>query len=84
MFGWNDMNLDQQFDKVLYRHDEVSAQLASGDTVDSQSFVRLSKELSELTPVADAIRSLFKARAEMTEAEAMMADPDMKAMAEEE
>ena len=78
------MNLDQQFDKVLYRHDEVSAQLASGDTVDSQSFVRLSKELSELTPVADAIRSLFKARAEMTEAEAMMADPEMKAMAEEE
>ena len=36
------MNLEPQFDKVLYRHDEVRAQLSSGEGMDSQSFQRLS------------------------------------------
>lgn len=78
------MNLDQHLEKVLYRHDEVRAQLASGEGLDSQSFVRLSKELSDLDPVVEAVLSLRKARTDMAEAEAMMADPDMKDLAAEE
>ncbi len=78
------MNLDTQFDKLLYRHDEIRAQLSSGDGVDSQSIQRLSKELSELDPVVEAILAFRKARDEMVEAAAMMADPDMKDLAEAE
>jgi len=75
------MNLDAQLDKVLYRYDELNALLAEGD---GASFARLSRELSELEPVAAAARALMKARADMADAEAMMADPDMKDLAAEE
>ena len=82
------MNLDQQFDKVLYRYDEVRAQLSQGDGLDSQNFVKLSKELAEMEPVVQSIQALNRAKAELADAEAMMldsaGDPEMKAMAEEE
>jgi len=82
------MNLDQQFDRVLYRYDEVRAQLSRGDGLDSQTFVKLSKELSDMEPVVHSIQTMFKTKADLAEAETLMADsasdPDMKALAEEE
>ena len=82
------MNLEIQFDKVLYRHDELRAQLASGDGIDSSTIVRLSKELAELDPVVEAVQAFRKARDEMADAAVMMqdasADAEMRAMAEEE
>ena len=82
------MNLDQQFDKVLYRYDEVRAQLSQGDGLDSQNFVRLSKELAEMEPIVDSIQALNRAKDELAQAADMIADPDldpeMKALAEEE
>ena len=82
------MNLDQQFERVLYRFDEVQAQLSQGDGMDSQTFVKLSKELSEMEPIVQAIQALNRAKEELDDAQAMMedanGDPDMKAMAEEE
>ncbi len=82
------MNLETQFDKVLYRHDELRAHLASGEGIDSTTIVRLSKELAELDPVVEAVQAFRKARDEMADAAVMMqdssADADMRAMAEEE
>ncbi|BAE50422.1 peptide chain release factor 1 [Paramagnetospirillum magneticum] len=78
------MNLETQFDKVLYRHDEVRAQLSSGEGMDSQTIQRLSKELSELDPVVTAVQAFRKAREDMVQAAEMMNDPDMKDLAEEE
>ncbi|CAA7628021.1 peptide chain release factor RF-1 [Candidatus Terasakiella magnetica] len=82
------MNLDLQFDKVLYRHDELREQLSSGEGMDSQTFQRLSKELAEIDPVVEAVTAFRKARDEMADAAQMMqdasADSDMRAMAEEE
>ena len=49
-----------------------------------QEIVRLSKEHAELKPVVDAVQGLARARAEMADLEAMTADPEMAAMAEEE
>jgi peptide chain release factor 1 len=76
------MNLDAQFDKVLYRYDELRELLSAG--AESQAIARLSKELSELEPVVEALRAFNKARDDMVEAAAMMADPEMRALAEEE
>jgi len=82
------MSLELHFDKVLYRHDEIRAQLSSGESIDSQAFARLSRELSELDPVVEAIATFRKARAEMIDAATLMqdssAESDMRAMAEEE
>jgi len=83
------MNLDLTFDRVLTRHAELSAMLAGeGGTTDSASFVKMSKELSELDPVVAGVQALRQLQSEMADAAQMMtdpgADPEMKAMAEEE
>jgi len=81
------VTLDEKFDKVLARHDELRDALAAG-TADSGSFAKLSKEYSDLEPIAAAIAELKKAKAEAADLAAMIADPagdaDMKALAEEE
>ncbi|MTJ81554.1 MAG: peptide chain release factor 1 [Telmatospirillum sp.] len=83
------MNLDLTLDRVLARHAELSAMLAGeAGTTDSQSFVRMSKELAELDPVVAGIKALRQVQAEMEDAQSLKDDPDadadMKALAEEE
>lgn len=68
---------------ILARRDEVQARLASG-TVAPEEFVALSKEYAELEPVAKAAETVLALRKEELDLEAMLADPEMKAMAEEE
>lgn len=55
-----------------------------GAASDGAEIVRLSKEHAELKPVADAVQGLARVRAEMADLEAMIADPEMAAMAQEE
>jgi peptide chain release factor 1 len=68
---------------LLARRDEVQALLGSG-TLAAEKFVALSKEYAELEPVAVAATELQRQRAELADLEAMLDDPEMKAMAEEE
>ncbi len=77
------MSLVQKLDQIVARHAELQAALSSG-TLDSQKFVAVSKEYADLGPLVDTVNELRKAEAELKDAEAMAADPDMKAMAEEE
>ena len=58
--------------RVLDRFDEIDARLSVCS--DGGEIMRLSKERSSLAPVADAIRSLEKARAERVELEQMILD----------
>ena len=77
------MQLPQaRLEQVLDRFREVEARM--GAATDGQEIVRLSKEHAELKPVADAVGTLVRARAERPELEAMLADPDMAALAREE
>lgn len=75
------MSLDEKLNRVVSRHEELSDILAHDPKAD---IARLSKELSDLGPIVERILDLKKARADLAEAEAMMADPDMRALAEEE
>jgi peptide chain release factor 1 len=77
------MSLVQKLDQIVARHAELQAALSSG-ALDSQKFVAVSKEYSDLGPLVETVNELRKAEAELKDAEAMAADPDMKAMAEEE
>jgi peptide chain release factor 1 len=52
--------------------------------LDSQKFVAASKEYADLGPLVEAVNALRKAEGELKDVEAMAADPDMKAIAEEE
>ncbi|MEN5362257.1 MULTISPECIES: peptide chain release factor 1 [Brevundimonas] len=77
------MRLPQaRLDQVLDRFHEVEARMSAA--TDGVEIVRLSKEHAELKPVADAVQGLARARAEMADLEAMTADPEMAAMAQDE
>jgi peptide chain release factor 1 len=71
-----------RLDQVLDRFQEVEARM--GAATDGAEIVRLSKEHAELKPVADAVQGLARARAEMADLDAMTADPEMAAMAQDE
>jgi peptide chain release factor 1 len=71
------------FNRVAARHDELRDAL-SGGQVEPQAFARMSKEYAELTPIAEAIAGLRAARAERQDLAAMLADPEMRDLAEAE
>ncbi len=82
------MSLDEKLDQVLSRHEELSDLLAAGAAGDPQTFARLSKEYSELAPVAEIIRALRKDEAEIVDLEALIEtqsdDEEMRDLAEAE
>ncbi|MET0361198.1 MAG: peptide chain release factor 1 [Sphingobium sp.] len=69
--------------QILARRDEVQAAMARPD-LEPAEFVRLSKDYAELEPVARAAGDVADLRREWDDLEGMLADPEMKAMAEEE
>jgi peptide chain release factor 1 len=81
------VNLEEKFGKVLARHDELRDTLAAG-LGDAGLYARLSKEFSDLGPVAEAIGAVQKLRTEIAGLEALVADPEqdpeMAALAGEE
>ena len=77
------MSLLLKLNQIVTRHAELQAALSAG-TLDSQKFVAASKEYADLGPLVEAVNEWHKAERELKDAEAMAADPDMKAMAEEE
>ncbi len=81
------MSLDRKLDQVLSRFHEIESLMATG-SLPSDEFTRLSKEYSDLTPLAGLITTMKKARAEQKDLESMMsdasADKEMRSMAEEE
>jgi len=77
------MSLIQTYDRVLARHDELR-DILSGPSMAADQFTKLSKEYSDLTPVAEAVLALRKAEREKAEAESFLSDPEMRAEAQAE
>ncbi len=74
--------LDTKLDRVVDRAEELRSQLQAGLAGDA--FARASRELSELEPVVARIGDLRASERAMREAEAMLADPEVKDLAEAE
>ncbi len=72
-----------RLDQITHRFAELEARMASG-TLEGEEFVRASRDYAELEPVARVAAEVKAARAEIASLEAMLEDPEMKAMAEEE
>lgn len=68
---------------ILARRDELQNQLASGELAPDR-FVALSKEYAEVEPVAEVAARLQRLRTDFVDLQAMLDDPDMREMAEEE
>ncbi|MDX2028783.1 MAG: peptide chain release factor 1 [Alphaproteobacteria bacterium] len=77
------MPLTETFNRVLTRHNELRDTLAQPGIAMDQ-FAKLSKEYSDLTPIAESIGDLTRAKQELADAEAMLADPEMRAEAQRE
>ena len=64
---------------------DVEARLSAPETYEDPALVaRLNKEQRELEPVVMAYRAYQRRRQDLEDAEALMGDPDMKALAQEE
>ncbi|MGV6840305.1 MAG: peptide chain release factor 1 [Planktomarina sp.] len=66
--------------QITQRFEFLEAQMAEG----SGDIAKLAKEYSDLRPVVEQVRRYQTLRNDMAEAEAMLDDPDMKELAEEE
>ena len=78
------MSLSDKLNRVAKRHDELAALMAAEGPKDAQGFAKLSKEYADLSPLVEGIHTLRAAEKERIDLDAMLADPEMKAMAEEE
>ena len=72
-----------RLDQIAHRFAELEARMASG-TLEGDAFVKASRDYAELEPVAKAAAQVKAMREEIAGLEEMLADPEMKAMAEEE
>jgi peptide chain release factor 1 len=76
------VGFEENLNKLLARYDELQALMSSSDM--GGKFAQLSKEFSDLGPIVEQIQTLRRVQSELSDAEALAADPEMRAMAEEE
>jgi peptide chain release factor 1 len=72
------MSFDDKLAQVLSRVDELSARMAS-EELSADEFVKLSREYSELDPIATVIRNLQELRDEFADLGEILNDPDSEA-----
>ena len=74
--------LDSKLDQIVGRAAELRSMLSEGAAGDG--FARASKELSDLEPVVERIDELRAAERAPADAEALLADPELRGLAEAE
>jgi peptide chain release factor 1 len=77
------MAWDEKLGQVKARYQELESLMAAPD-LSPDNLTKMSKEYSDLTPVIESIDTYLAAKEELADLKDMMADPEMKAMAEEE
>ena len=73
----------ERLDQIAHRFAEIEARMASGQ-LEGEAFVQASRDYAELEPVAKIAAEVRALRAEIAELSALTADPEMKALADEE
>ena len=76
------MSLALKLDRIAARADELRAMLSEG--ISGEAYVKASKELSDIEPVVARIGDLRAAERAQSEAASLLADPEMKDLAEAE
>lgn len=73
---------EERLEQILQRFQYLEAAMAEG--VSGGEIANLAREYSDIKPVADQISAYRQLLRDLMDAEAMLADPDMKELAEEE
>jgi len=81
------MSLEKNISRLLSRKDEIEERLSSS-SLDTEDLMHLSKELSDLRPIAEQAAKVQKLKMELSDAENLVkdqdADAEMVALAEDE
>ena len=75
------MALPEKLDRLLFRAEEIRHTL---NTADGGQIGALTRELSELDPLVEKVTALRNAERARDEAEALLADPEMRELAEDD
>ncbi len=80
------MNFEDRLDRIVGRADELQAMLsgAAGANLAGDAFAKASREFAELGPLVARVGALREAERELRETEALLADPDMRELAQAE
>jgi len=82
------VSFDKKLDQVFQRYEELKTILSASDIGDPAEYAKLSKEFSDITPVAEKIQELRLKENEIHEMADLVADPagdsELKEMAEVE
>lgn len=77
------MSLISKLAPLKARHEELSVLMSQPD-LSGDDFVKLSKEYADLSPVIEAVDAYEQALQEQEDLQELLADPDMKDMAQED
>lgn len=78
-------SIRRKLDALAERHEEVGLLLASPDVAaDNKRFRELSREYAQLEPLSQALRDYDNATHDLEATRALLSDPDMRDMAQEE
>lgn len=75
--------IDHRLGQIIARFEEIQALLASGES-SGEEFSRLSRDYAAMEEPVAAIRAWQEAQTRQQEAQALLADPEMKELAEQE
>ncbi|MCE3232451.1 MAG: prfA [Rickettsiaceae bacterium] len=78
------MSFAEKLESIIKQHEELEKKIADPSAMNNQEFAKLSKEYSSRQRVVDLSREYLAAQKEKDDLQAMLSDPEMKAMAEEE
>jgi peptide chain release factor 1 len=77
--------LRAKLDSIADRHDELGSMLCDPEiTQDKGRFLALSREHAEIAPLAAALQQYVQVESSLADAEGLLADPDMREMAEQD
>ena len=77
------MSLLDKLNPIVGRHEELASLMSEGG-LSGEEFTKMSMEYAELSPVVEAIIEYRTATEEKDDLQELLADPDMKAMAQED
>ena len=77
--------MTEQLKAIDLRYSELEARLAANETYSDPELVsRLNREQKELEPLVTAYRAICRAKEDLAGAEALLSDPEMRELAQEE
>lgn len=75
----------EKLKELFLRYEDLQAQLTDPSVYgDAERLKRVNRELKEIAPVAEAYQAYQKAEADRAAAEAMLSDPELRELAQEE